>query len=258
MLFSAVRGKLLLASSHSIIEFDVDTANVTVLVGHGGSIVYSVDYDYENRYVYFPRYTFGDIVRFPYPSQNIQLQHVVNTSSFPAGVAVDSANDHVYWVVSDGNTLSRCKSDGTNVVVFTSFSDTFMIRLDFTNRWMYIGYFNTGISKSRFDLTDIRMIANFSTQTLCMDIDLIEQRMYWMNIDSDIKSVNVDGSDVKTIFSMHSFTINYAIGVLFGNIYYASRNQLVMMNKSQGSTPTVIYTDTSFIYSIYVFNSTGM
>lgn len=75
--------------------------------------------------------------RFPYPSENIALQYVVSTTSGPVGVAVDSANDHVYWVEDGGNTLSRCKSDGTNVtvvVVSNSLSRTFMIRLDVTNR----------------------------------------------------------------------------------------------------------------------------
>lgn len=44
-------------------EVDVDTHKLSVLVGHGGSVVYSFDYDYENEYVYFPRFTFKDIVR---------------------------------------------------------------------------------------------------------------------------------------------------------------------------------------------------
>lgn len=41
---------------------------------------------------------------------------------------------------------------------------------------MYIGYVNTGISKSRFDLTDISLIADFSSNiqvyAACMDIGM--------------------------------------------------------------------------------------
>lgn len=36
-------------------ECDVDTGTVIVLVPTGGSVVYSLDYDYENRYLYFSR-----------------------------------------------------------------------------------------------------------------------------------------------------------------------------------------------------------
>lgn len=63
MLFSALRSKILFPSSQSILEFDVDQANVIVLVGHGGTVVHSIDYDNENRYVYFTRTAFFDIVR---------------------------------------------------------------------------------------------------------------------------------------------------------------------------------------------------
>ncbi|CAC5383055.1 LRP5_6 [Mytilus coruscus] len=256
-----VHRKVLFASSDSIFEVDVDTRRVTVLVQYGQDIVYSLDYDYENNYMYVPRYNAGDILRFKYPSQSITLQHVVNTSNIPVGVAVDSANDHVYWVSNGLTILSRCNLDGTNVVVvFTGSSSTHMVRLDLTNRWMYIGYPYAGISKSRFDLTDIRMIANFTVWAGCMDIDLTEQRLYWMNADGDIKAVNVDGSNVKTIISTHSSIYNYfAIGVSGSYIYYANSNhQLVMRKTSHGSPQTVLYTDTSLITSIYVFNSTGL
>lgn len=63
-MISAVREKFLFASTHSIMEVDVYTYNMTVLFGHKESYeVFSLDYDYQNGYVYFPRYNVGDIVR---------------------------------------------------------------------------------------------------------------------------------------------------------------------------------------------------
>ncbi|CAC5383057.1 LRP4 [Mytilus coruscus] len=257
----SVCGKLLFATTQSIMEVDVDTQSVTELVELGGIDVMSLDYDYENKYVYFPRIQRGDIVRFHYPSQNITLQHVVNTSfAVVVGIAVDSANDHVYWVTDSGNTLSRCKSDGTNLVVFNCFSGTVKIRLDVKNRWMYIVYYNKGISKSRLNTTDIGMIVNFTSSNTVwvdtMDIDLKEQRLYWMNTNGDIKSADVVGYDVKTIISINSFSI--AIGVSDSCIYFANNTQLFMTTKSQDSTPTVLYNDNNTIYTIYAFTSTGM
>lgn len=81
-----------------------------------------------------------------------------------------------------------------------------------------------------------------------------------MNYDGDIKSVNVDGSDVNTIISTNSSIFTYyALSVSGSYIYYADDNyQLVMRTKAQESTPTVLYTDTNYIRSIYVFNSIGM
>ncbi|VDI71390.1 Hypothetical predicted protein [Mytilus galloprovincialis] len=126
------------------------------------------------------RVHFDFFSRFLYPSHSRILEHVVNTSANPIGVAVDPPNDHVFWVPyynngDHGNKVFRCNSDGTNVVVFTSLNDdTFMIRLDLINRWMYLGSYIRGVSKSRFDLTDISVIVHYShsayTITSSMDI----------------------------------------------------------------------------------------
>lgn len=62
-MYSAIRGQVLFANSNSIMQVDVKTQTVTVHVGHGDSEVYSLDYDYQNRYVYFPRYNLREIVR---------------------------------------------------------------------------------------------------------------------------------------------------------------------------------------------------
>lgn len=79
-----------------------------------------------------------------------------------------------------------------------------------------------------------------------------------MNYNGDMKSVNVDGSIAKTIISTNATKYYFALGVMGSAIYYANNNQLVMRNKSKGPTLTVLYTDTSRILSIYLFNSTGM
>lgn len=88
---------------------------------------------------------------------------------------------------------------------------------------------------------------------------MTEQRLYWMNYYGDIKSANVDGSDVRTIFRTISITDNYyRLGVSGCNIYSNYNNQLIMRKKSLGSTATVLFDDTVTIRSIYAFNSTCM
>ncbi|CAG2251781.1 LRP1B [Mytilus edulis] len=201
--------------------------------------------------------TFYNVYRFAYPSNNTTLQTVVQSPSTPTGIAVDSANDHIYWI--DSNRLSRCNLDGRNVTVLSTFIYPWVIRLDVTNRWMYIVEESKGILKSRFDLSDRRTITNFtSTPVRCMDIDTEENRLYWINYDGDMKSCKDDGSDVKIILSTHVRRTYYAISVVGSYIYYGNGNQLLMVNKSQGSKPTVLHNDTQSIYSIYVFNQRGM
>ncbi|CAC5377278.1 unnamed protein product [Mytilus coruscus] len=258
-------------------EFDVDTHNVTVLVDTGGSDVFALDYDYKNRYIYFPRYDIHDIVRyvnfysddvkktnynlyrFPYPSKNRTLQTVAQTDLYPVGIAVDSANDHIYWVDIYMYKLSRCNLDGTNMTVLSNLSYPWVIRLDVTNRWIYIVDNSLGIMKSRFELSEKQTIVNFtSTSVYCMDIETNENRLYWINNNGFMKSAKYDGSDVKIILSTNFAGNNIAIGVLGSYIYYADNKQLLIVTKTPGSKPTVLFNDTSRIDSIFVFNQSGM
>lgn len=71
-------------------------------------------------------------------------------------------------------------------------------------------------------------------------------------------SAKYDGSDVNTIISTNTRSTYYAIRVFGSVIYYAKDRQLLMINKTQGSTPTVLYDDGSRIGGIFVFNQMGM
>lgn len=66
MFFTAYScGKLLFSNLTAIMEYDiVGTHNVAVLLEHGTNAVFALEYDYKNRFVYFPRYDIHDIVRY--------------------------------------------------------------------------------------------------------------------------------------------------------------------------------------------------
>ncbi|VDH97063.1 Hypothetical predicted protein [Mytilus galloprovincialis] len=240
-------------------EFDIDTRNVTVLLEQS-EYVYAMDYDYKNRFIYFPRYNTHDIVRFAYPSKNTTLQTVIQSLSGPTGIAVDPTNGHIYWTDYNTNRLSRCNLDGNNVNVLSSLNSPLVIRLDLTNRWIYIVERFLGISKSRFDVAKQQNIVNFTSARVdSMDIDTDEHRLYWINGEGDITSSKDDGSDVKTIHSTNVAANYFAIGVVGSYIYYGNAyNQLLMVSKTPGSAPTVLYNDTRRIESIFVLNSPGM
>ncbi|XP_052067599.1 vitellogenin receptor-like [Mytilus californianus] len=255
---SSFHGQLLFSNSTSIMELDVDTLKMAVLVAYETSYVY--DMAYHNKYLYFQlrRSDYNAITRFQYPSKNQALQTVVQTGVNTKGLAIDSANNHLYWSDNDNYTVSRCNLDGTHVTVLTTLTHPFVIRLDVTNRWMYIVESVSGILKSRFDLANQQTIVNFTSKPVyCMDIDTDEQRLYWIGRNGDIKSTKDDGSDVKTILSTNNIGEHYAIAVFGSYIYYSYLTQLLMVSKTPLSMPTVLYTDTSWIDCIFVFNQSS-
>ncbi|CAC5413281.1 LRP1 [Mytilus coruscus] len=256
-LASSLRGKLLFSNSTSIMEFDVATQNVTPLIEHAGSRLFALDFDYSKGYVYFPRALQQEIMRFPYTSTNRTLQTVVKTGLLPVGLAVDSVNEHVYWIEYYGFELYRCNMDGTNITVLSTLRNPFVIRLDVTNRWIYILETQptaSRILKSRFDIAITQTIVNLTTHVLCMAIDNDENRLYWMIDDGDIQSAKDDGSDVKTILSTNVSISNCAIDVFGSYVYYAYGSHLLLLNKAQ-ETQTVLCNYTSRIDGIFVFKS---
>lgn len=60
--FSGYTKKLLFTDASTIKELDLNTGNVTLVV-NTASVVYSMAYDYENKYLYVPRSTQNDIMR---------------------------------------------------------------------------------------------------------------------------------------------------------------------------------------------------
>ncbi|CAC5377272.1 unnamed protein product [Mytilus coruscus] len=260
-LVSSLSSKVLYSANNAIMEFDLDTRTVTKLLEPGSNRVFAMDYDYKHRFIYFPRYDTNDIVRFAYPSSNRTLQTVVQTDPFPSGIAVDSTNEHIYWVVPAGtNTLSRCNLDGSNLTLLTTLSVPYVVRLDVTNRWMYIVKAYIGVMKLRFDIAEQQMLVNITTSAIihCMDIDTDESRVYWFEGNGELISAKDDGSDIKTIISTNTGGNNFGLRVSGSYLYYAGNKQLLMVNKTPVSTPTVLYNDTSRIESIFVFNQSGM
>lgn len=73
-----------------------------------------------------------------------------------------------------------------------------------------------------------------------------------------MKSAKDNGSDVKIVLSTNIIRDYYGIGVIGSNIYYAQGVQLVMVTKTSGYSPTVLYNDTNVIVSIIMFQQSGI
>ncbi|CAC5383007.1 unnamed protein product [Mytilus coruscus] len=159
----ALREKVLFLNFRSIMELDVDTHTVLVLVEYG----------------------------FKYPSENRTLERFIQTIN-PVGIAVDSVNVHVYWVnyrFGQDNYLSRSNLDGTNeVVVSKPLRNTFALFLYLTSSWLYMADRGSGISKSRYDLTEHKTIVKITGRVDCIDIDIEGKKMYWITNHGNMKS----------------------------------------------------------------------
>lgn len=90
-------------------------------------------------------------------------------------------------------------------------------------------------------------------------VDTDDNRLFWI-IDNtgELKSAKDDGSDVKKILSTKTSGTKLSIRVFGSYIFYADYTKLLMVAKTPGSMPTVLYNETSRITSMFVYNLIGM
>lgn len=89
-------------------------------------------------------------------------------------------------------------------------------------------------------------------------VDTEESRVYWFEGNGELISAKDDGSDINTIISTNTGGNNFGLRVSGSHIYYAGNKQLLMVNKTPGSTLTVLYNESSRIESIFVYNQSGV
>ncbi|VDI12007.1 Hypothetical predicted protein [Mytilus galloprovincialis] len=246
--------KVLFGTKVQIKEIDIDTGNVKILVGDARGEMYGMDYDPKYKYMYFTRYNHRTIMRFPYPSDNQVLEKFIDTGKGPAGLAIDSESGHVYWTEYDWHRLRRCDVNGINVVIISSnLQNPFSIRLSLVNRWMYVVERFKRIIKARFNYSEAHGIIDLNTRVDYIDLDKNEEKLYWTTYyHGEFKSASVRGCDVKTIFQTGITNYYQPIDVYGSSIFHSNNKKLFMMNTTQGTTSTALYTDAYRIFSIYV------
>ncbi|VDI78942.1 Hypothetical predicted protein, partial [Mytilus galloprovincialis] len=198
-----------------------------------------------------------------YPSQNYTLQSICTTGINPGGIAIDYVLGHVYFA-HDNTKISRCNLDGSNAVdIHTSLNGPFALGLDVKNGWMYFS--ENGIprkmARSRFDLSQRQDIYTQPFVAYSLDLDLDEDILYWIIDESnEIKSANFDGSNIKTVMNINAHGGKYdnpPIRISESYIFFTELGKLFRMNKTTATSPSLLFTDTQRINSLYLYEHTG-
>ncbi|CAC5390805.1 VLDLR [Mytilus coruscus] len=243
-----------------VYEIDLDTGEVRTLTRQNEQ-VFSMAYDHKKRYVYVPRYSTGDIVRFPYPNNHTVMLGTIVSTIYPVGIAFDSVNSHLYWTEISPGRIMRCNPDGSDVTILLNENKPTALTLDIQNRWIYYAQqlSPSEIFRTNFDGMDKRVIIkNLTTYVLGIGVDVDVERLYWMEYyTGDLQSAWDNGSDVKTIISTNVTIENWDIDMDEDFIFYTSYNQIIKINKFLGQIPTVVHTDTQRIYGVLLYKQDG-
>ncbi|XP_052080319.1 low-density lipoprotein receptor-related protein 8-like isoform X2 [Mytilus californianus] len=249
-----IEEKLLYSTYGYVKEIDLKSGEVKVLLNVAGNYVFSLAYDYDERYLYIPRRN-GDIIKFPYPNnQTVQFETVVSANG-PLGIAFDSVNHHLYWTEDGKGKIMRCNADGTNKTTIFDETEPGVLSIDIENRWIYYGQdqYNGKIYRITFDGKERRVIYNQSLLTYGIQVDVIDKRLYWNEYSTgDLKSAWYNGSDVQTVVSTN-LRNNWGLDTNDDFIFYSSSVSIVKIAKSVGHTLTVVHRDTAQIYGVLFY-----
>ncbi|VDI62041.1 Hypothetical predicted protein [Mytilus galloprovincialis] len=255
---NCIEEKLLYSTFGYVKEIDLKSGEVKVLLILAGNYMLSLAYDYDDRYLYIPKRS-GDIIKFPYPSnQTVQFEFVVSTNG-PLGIAFDSVNKHIYWTEDNKGKIMRCNADGTNKTTILDERQPSALSIDIENRWIYYGQdLNNGkIYRLTFDGKDRRVIYNLSSNMYGIQVDVIDKRLYWNEYYTGaLKSVWYNGTDVQTLVNTN-LGQNWGLDTNDDFVFYSSFNSIFKMAKSVEQTPTVVHNDTEQIYGVLLYKHQG-
>ncbi|XP_063412188.1 protein cueball-like [Mytilus trossulus] len=257
--FYCFEEKLLFStSSGKIKELNIIKGEVKVL-GNAESEVFVLAYDNEDKYVYVPRQTQEQIIRFPYPSNQTTEFEIVVSEIIPGGIAFDSEHRYLYWTEPMERKIMRSNTNGSNITrIFNDTVEPAALTIDKENRWMYFGQGipNGTIHKLSLDDEGHHIINDLASWVFGIYAD--DTRLYWMdNFMGDLKSALFDGTDIQTIVSTNTFKLNGEVDVKDDFIFYTSSTQILKINKNGGEVPIALHTDTERVHGLLLFKQEG-
>lgn len=116
-------------------------------------------------------------------------------------IALDKANDKMYFYEVQLENLYVANLDGTNATILISGVYGYSIFIDTVNDKIYFDDQNTpGLRRANLDGTNIEAIDATDTRIYGIDIDYDENKLYWSGRDSgEIYKADLDGTNKETL-----------------------------------------------------------
>ncbi|VDI79591.1 Hypothetical predicted protein [Mytilus galloprovincialis] len=254
-----LQNKLIYSTKNTIKEIDLRSGSISVLLANLGSDIYSLDCDYTNGYIYFPRHNLDVISRFRYPADKPYTVNNVTTAAQPISLVIDPLYENVYWTELYTGKICRCNLKGLDKACILQDDRLYAITLDHRNRWLYYSTFGTTrkIRRVRLNGSEKQTIID-SVEVTGLGIDTNRQLLYYMIHDKgELKSSSLNGTNIIDVFSTNKNQTSIGIYVYDSNIYCTNGLQLLKVTSSQAATAYVIHADTEQTLGVLLYDEMG-
>lgn len=192
--------------------------------------------------------------------------HVIVPGVAPRQLAVDTANDHLYWanfgsgMFGTDSTIMEANLDGTDAHTIATFTGSEGVAVSGANLYWTQGYdpYNLsqpyGVVKANLDGSGAVVIApNLQVFDLAAD----SSHVYWSGHDfsgnATVTEANLDGSNPQTVGTSGAGGIISGVAVSSTNLYWTDINLgTITMAGLGGSDPSTLFSGLEFPLSVAV------
>ena len=200
-----------------------------------GSNAWGLAVDDVNGKIYWTDFSGGTIGWSDLDGSNPET--ILTGLSSPSGVAIDAANNHLYYI--EASTIKRADLDGSNVsTLVTGVSGGSDIALDLTNSHMYwTEFYDDAVMRADLDGNTVTPLVS-TTDPTGIALDVPNNKIYWGLYNSGkFQMADLDGGNAVDLET----GLNQPIGILVdansSKIYYSDRTKVIRQAGLDGSAP---------------------
>lgn len=182
------------------------------------------------------------------------VDEVVSGLSNPWGIAVDTANQHIYIANAGTRQIMRCSVDGSGLVPLANTVENLCdIELDLVNQKMYwaacpgiVGYTDY-LYRANLDGTNVQSLTPNRWNPLGLALDVPNGKMYWSEFnytryEMRIQRANLDGTSIEhVLWTGGVFARDIDIDLTHGKLYWTDYgNDTVRRANLDGSSVEIV------------------
>ena len=173
---------------------------------------------------------------------------ILHGGVYLGGIAIDTANDKIYWTQATSHSLHRADLDGTSqeTIISSGLNAPADVALDVAGGKVYWLSFNGHtLSRANLDGTSQEvLISSGMGNPTHMALDVAGGKVYWLSFDTRLRRANLDGNSMETVRAAEGTRRGFALDVASGKVYWTETesDDIKRSNLDGSSVETLINT----------------
>ena len=167
------------------------------------------------------------------------------------GIALDTANDKLYWTQANTHSLHRANLDGSSpeTLIGSGLNAPSDLALDVVGGKVYWLAFNSHtLKRANLDGSSVEtLISSGMGNPTNMALDVAGGKVYWLEFGTRLRRANLNGTSIETIRNAEGTRRGFTLDVAGGKVYWTetASDDIKRSNLDGSSVETLITTGLS-------------